>query len=231
LILRSIKIFGFVLLTFVGLIYLYLLFSLIFSVIPTNANIEREKTVTIFVITNGVHTDFVLPIRCESMDWSRKVPFRNTVAKDSVMKYVAFGWGDKGFFLDTPNWSDLKFSTAFNAAFGLGESAMHVTYYKSVKESKNTFKIEMSNRQYLQLVNYIEDSFDMAENGEFINIKTDMVYGVNDAFYEGKGSYSLFHTCNTWTNSGLKECEQKACLWTPMDKGIFYVYRDKVSHI
>ena len=32
----------------------------------------------------------------------------------------------------------------------------------------------------------------------------------NDAFYEAKGRYSLFFTCNTWTNNALKICKQKA---------------------
>ena len=50
-------------------------------------------------------------------------------------------------------------------------------------------------------------------------------YGKNDAFYEATGRYSLFHTCNTWTNNALKIAGQKACVWTPFDTGIFYHYQ------
>ena len=39
-------------------------------------------------------------------------------------------------------------------------------------------------------------------------------YGKNDAFYEAKGSYSLFYTCNSWVNENLKEVGLKACRWT-----------------
>ncbi|HXU27639.1 MAG TPA: DUF2459 domain-containing protein, partial [Bacteroidia bacterium] len=49
--------------------------------------------------------------------------------------------------------------------------------------------------------------------------------GDNDSFYEAVGVYGLFYTCNTWANNGLKYCGQKACLWTPFEKGIFYQYR------
>lgn len=52
------------------------------------------------------------------MDWSQKIPFSQTKGKSTDFNYIAFGWGDKGFYLDTPTWADLKFSTAFKAAFG-----------------------------------------------------------------------------------------------------------------
>ena len=34
--------------------------------------------------------------------------------------------------------------------------------------------------------------------------KTNAQYNENDAFYEAIGSYSIFHTCNTWTNNTLR---------------------------
>ena len=54
---------------------------------------------------------------------------------------------------------------------------------------------------------------------------TEARYRDHDAFYEGVGTYSLFRTCNTWANKALKVSGQKACLWTPVDKGMFYQYR------
>ena len=62
------------------------------------------------------------------------------------------------------------------------------------------------------------------KNGKVIFIPTDAVYGINDAFYDAKGKYSFFETCNTWANDGLKEAGQKAALWTPSDLGIFQHY-------
>ena len=46
-----------------------------------------------------------------------------------------------------------------------------------------------------------------------------------DAFYDAKGKYSLFYTCNTWANCALKAANQKASLWTVYDKGIFCHYK------
>ena len=51
------------------------------------------------------------------------------------------------------------------------------------------------------------------------------MYGNSDAFYDATGSYSLFHTCNSWTNNALKAAGMKASVWTPFDKGIFHQYK------
>ena len=158
------------------------------------------------------------------MDWGKELPFENTISMRSDYAYLSVGWGDKGFYLDTPTWAELQPSTAFKAAFWLGESAMHCTYYFEMKESDDCKKIMLTKKQYQNLVKYIKNKFDRDKNGKVIFIPTDAVYGINDAFYDAKGKYSFFETCNTWANDGLKEAGQKAALWTPSDLGIFQHY-------
>ena len=46
----------------------------------------------------------------------------------------------------------------------------------------------------------------------------------NDAYYAANGRYSLFFTCNSWVNAGLKACQQKACYLTAFAGRIFYQY-------
>lgn len=209
---------------FLTIVLLYLVISVVFSLIPVYKVNASDTGIPVYVISNGVHTELVLPITQDSIDWSKKVRFENTCSGDTTMNYIAFGWGHKGFYLNTPRWSDLQFNIAFNAAFGLGESAMHVTFYQNTSFGENSIKLDLSQSQYFNLVQYIDSSFKKNELGAFIVINTDMVYGKNDSFYEGVGRFSLFKTCNTWTNSGLKACEQRACLWTPFEYGIFYQY-------
>jgi uncharacterized protein (TIGR02117 family) len=208
----------------VGLILLYIGAALGLGRIAVNSEVTEKPEVTIYILTNGLHTDLVLPIRNQIKDWSTTIKAAHTTGKDSTANFVAFGWGDKGFYLETPTWADLKCSTAFSAAFGLSRSAMHTTFYKTIREDAHCKKIQISYQHYQQLVAYVSKSFQTSQQGEFIPISTKANYGNNDAFYEGVGSYSLFHTCNTWANNGLKACGQKASLWTPFDKGIFYHY-------
>lgn len=203
----------------------YVILALAIPYIPVNTeDVEPAEDIAIYIKTNGVHTDLVVPIQSKYKDWSQKIKFEQTKAQDSTMQYLGFGWGDKGFYLDTPEWSDLKFSTAFVAAFGIGSSAMHATFYKHIDESNDCIKINVSAAEYRNLVAFIEEKFDYDENGNPIYIDA-TTYGENDVFYEAKGAYNFFYTCNTWANNGLKTMDQKAALWTPTDFGIFQHYR------
>lgn len=214
-----------VVLGFIAFVALYLFSAWSLSKITISAEPVTTQDVTIYILTNGVHTDIVVPVRNEQIDWSKELKFENTVGKDTVASYVGMGWGDKGFYLNTPTWADLKFSTAFKAAFALSTSAMHVTYHKELVESATCKKIIISKAQYARLITYVTESFKTDSAGHFINIKTNANYSKEDAFYEAHRKYNLFFTCNTWANNALKSCGQKACLWTPADTPIFDKYK------
>lgn len=221
---RSFKVLFWTVSGIIGFLLVYIFAVLLLSRIAVNNNaFQQPKEVEIFLLSNGVHTDIVVPLQNEVKDWSKSVRIENTKAKDFSVKYVAFGWGDKGFYLETPIWADLKMSTALKAATGLSSSAIHTTFYKNMRENESCKKILISKENYTKLVSYIEASFQI-KNERLLQIATNYTYGNNDAFYEAKGSYSLFYTCNTWANSALKAARQKTSLWTVYDKGIFYHY-------
>lgn len=200
------------------LVVLYFITALVFSYIPVNADFTqcKEDGIGVYLLTNGVHTDLVMPIKNRYKDWSELIPDVHILSKDTLINYIAFGWGDKNFYLETPNWADLKFSTAFNALFFLSTSAMHVTFYKTMPEDEYCKKISISADQYNRMVEFIEDSFQKDKKGKLILIKN-LSYGNDDCFYEAKGTFNLFYTCNTWTNEGLKKSGLRASLWTPFD--------------
>ncbi len=202
----------------------YLLIVTLLSFVSVNEDlVENQKEIPIYILTNGVHTDIVLPIKNKHHDWTSQLKFEHIKSKDTTYQYVALGWGDKGFYLETPTWADLKASTAVKAATGLSSSAMHVTFYKNLKENKSCKKIQISLENYKKMITFINESF-QTKSGEFLKIETDAVYGKHDVFYEANGSYSLFYTCNSWANQALKVANQKAALWTISDSGIFRHY-------
>lgn len=212
----------------IAFVLLYIGFAWLLSRIAVNkyAAEKGNKEISIFIKTNGVHTDIVVPLKNEVKDWRRQARPEDSESNDPTMQYASMGWGDKGFYLQTPQWSDLKFSVAFKAMFHLGTSAMHVTFFKEMHTGKQCKEIKISKEQYTRLVTYINESFAYDDQKKTINIKTSNDgYGKDDAFYESPGVYDLFHTCNTWANNALKACDQRACLWTPSDEGIFYQYR------
>ncbi|MBI1266735.1 MAG: TIGR02117 family protein [Cryomorphaceae bacterium] len=208
---------------FLAFLLVYALFALVLSVIPSSE--KPGGDITVYLVSNGVHTDIAVPTKNHLMDWSNFVDPAATRGKREDLPWISLGWGHRGFYLETPTWSDLTVGTALNAAFGLGESVLHATFYKEFKESDQCFKLNLSNEQYEQLIAFISDSFAKDEKGKTISVATNALYGDNDVFYEATGKYSLLHTCNTWANNGLKACEKKASFWTPLEWGIFYHYR------
>ena len=209
-----------------GIVIFYVICAVTIPLIGVPAEKTTEtKSIEAYILTNGVHTDIVVPVKSEVFDWSKEIPFEDTKSKRIDFKYLSVGWGDKGFYLDTPEWKDLKASTAIKAAFWMSESAMHCTFYDKMKEGEDCKKIMLTKTQYQNLIQFIRDKFDRDASGKVQLIKTDAVYGDNDAFYDAKGRYSFLDTCNTWANDALKVAGQKAALWSPTDFGIFRHYK------
>lgn len=222
---KLLKFLGLFILGFILFLGVYVLAGLGLGRMGVDAEKISKEDLSIYLLTNGVHTDLVLPVKTPQIDWSQHLKYENTKSKQTGYNFVAIGWGDKGFYLDTPTWAELKFSTAFKAATGLSTAAIHATYYRTMTEGEDCVKVNISNDQYQRLIKYIQKDLIKKNNGELTHIQTDAVYGDSDAFYDATGSYSLFHTCNSWTNNALKAGGLKASVWTPFDKGIFHQYK------
>ena len=168
-----------------------------------------------------MHLDIILPINNQYLNWGDVLLTPDEI-KDDV-QYVGFGWGDKEFYINTPEWSDLKFSIAFRALFIRTDAAMHVTYYTDLSENDRSIKLNVNKQQFQDVHSFILKSFKMKED-EVMLIES-IQYGVYDRFYDARYKYTLFYTCNTWTNIALKKAGLPACVWTTVDKGILYQYR------
>lgn len=63
----------------------YLLIVTLLSFVSVNEDFaENQQEIPIYILTNGVHTDVVLPIKNEHYDWSNKLKFEHTKSKDTT---------------------------------------------------------------------------------------------------------------------------------------------------
>jgi len=195
----------------------YLLISLVLGSIPiNNAQDQARQTETIYISTNGVHLDIILAKEDAGDELLNDLEFETST------QYLAFGWGDKDFYLNTPHWSDLELSIAFKAMFLKSKTLMHVSPFVAKRGSWT--KVSVSKEQLNGLVNYLHMSF-RQENNHKIQL-TNYSYDYQDSFYEANGSYSCFKTCNTWVNMAFKQNGLRACLWTPFDFALLNMYRE-----
>ncbi len=196
--------------------FIYILVSLILSEITLNGNIDKEpKQNIIYLNTNGVHLDIILPIK--SLNDSFLLGIKHLPAEN----YLSFGWGDQNFYLNTPTWGDLTFKNAFGALFLNSESLIHVTRYE--KRQNDWIVVALNDSELERLNTYILKTFKTTDGENKIHLKN-QGYNQTDDFYKANGSYSCFKTCNSWVNTGFKQSGLKACLWTPFDFGLMRKY-------
>jgi uncharacterized protein (TIGR02117 family) len=194
----------------------YIIISLILSSITIGrAELNAETNKVIYLSTNGVHLDIIMPI--ENID---KLLLQG-IKHAQNEKYLSFGWGDENFYINTPTWADLTFSNAFSAMFLKSSTLMHVTRHKN--KSNNWIEIKISEAELEKLNSYLQNSFELNENGIKM-ILENQGYSSIDDFYKAKGNYSIFKTCNSWANTGFKNSGLESCLWTPFDFGLLSKY-------
>ncbi len=202
---------------FCGFVTIYLLVFIGGGLIPIG-ELEENGSVSIYVKSNGVHTDICIPTESAIIDWKTIIPIEH-FPNNITFEYISMGWGDKGFFLDTPEWSDLTFTTAVNAAFLPSPTAMHVEYLETIpKVSDNMCLVRINESNYHNLVGYVKESF-VLKNEQAIIIP-DKGYWKIDNFYEAQGNYHLFKTCNSWVNRGLKLAGVKTGLFALSSDGV-----------
>lgn len=198
-----------VLVLILSILLVYGIIALVGTYVTVNRNqnkVDPDKK-KIYLHSNGVHLDIIVP----------KQYLTDSLAKDlyseDLNQYFAFGWGDRNFYINTPTWGDLTFKNAVLAMFWKSSTLIHVTRYNAIHKSWKP--IYVTDDQLKGVIETIDNSFEM--NAEQTKTRLNCAtYGDNDDFYEARGSYSCFKTCNTWANSTLKNNGLKACWWTPV---------------
>lgn len=193
----------------------YLFFAWLLSRIPTTPYPldPQLPQYDLYISTNGVHVDVVVPTvylgPAERAAW--QVP-------DNI-HYLGLGWGDRGFYLNTPSWAELDWRVAFKAAFLPSSTLMHVTHYTRNIPYERWYQAQVTPAEMNQLLDFAMTSFKRNEQGELLLLEGEG-YGERDFFYEAQGNYTLFYTCNVWANQALKKANVKTGIWSPFDWGI-----------
>lgn len=197
----------------------YLIAATALARLPVEGQPAARGGVEIFVCTNGVHTDLVLPAVNGLADWTSDLRRSDFPGADPWTSHFSFGWGDRAFYLETRRWSDLRLSTALSALFGGGPSVMHVYAMHSPAGSPDCGALVLGEGQYRALAAFLRDSFRRDGEGRVIPLPGSG-YGATDLFYEAVGHYSPVETCNEWTGKALRAAGVTVGAWTPFEGNV-----------
>jgi uncharacterized protein (TIGR02117 family) len=184
----------------------YFLLSYLFTFFPKNSSKTQVNEAEVYLLYNEMHTDILFNIK--EINLSKLPQF-----KQYKKGYLAFGWGDKETYLNTPTWKEMKVSTTLKALFLNTSSLMHLTYYASITSFKEIKRIQLSSQSLKNLEKNIFKSF-------AFDRKRYRGYGRNDFFYSANGEYNIFQTCNSWTGEQLRNVGVKMSYWTPLSQNI-----------
>lgn len=208
----------------IGLPVLYVMLSLLLALVPYSgekASIS-EGPVTIAIRTNGVHLEMVLPAVNSQVNWSEYLSVEATSWQRIQSHNISFAYGERDFYINTPEWSDLNLISGINAVMVNTPGAMHVAWLSRLPEQGNrTVHINLTYEKYEALAEYIKSSFLLSEEGH-VQLIAGAGYGVNDDFYEATKAYNMIHTCNEWVNRALKVAGIRTATWSPFDQGVLY---------
>ncbi len=203
-----------------GFFLIYAAFLLI-GLVPINSETAvAHDGIPITIISTAVHADIVVPLKNGIKDWSKDFPDHLFKGSVSDAAYVLVGWGDKGFYLETPTWSELKVSTAAKALLLPSSTCMHVSLKRNPRFTGSVAQVHLSEVQYAKLVQFIESSFQRDGRGSMIPIPG-VSYGTDDVFFEATGKYHCFNTCNSWVGRAMQASGLKTPWQTPLPNSMF----------
>jgi uncharacterized protein (TIGR02117 family) len=204
------------------LLALYLTAALIGSLIPVNRGwSEPAQGTIIYLADNGVHTDIIMPVKAQGLDWAPLVPKSDFAAADPQASWIAFGAGEQHVYLNTPTWWDLTPRTIWSALAG-GPQVIHAEYVPSPLYAERAIRLRPE--EYRRLWAAIRAGFALDNHGRPVRIDHPG-YGPYDAFYRAAGRASMIATCNSWAANRLRLAGVKVSVWPPFANGLLWRYR------
>ncbi|WP_236647175.1 TIGR02117 family protein [Hymenobacter busanensis] len=201
------------------------------TVVPRNADFrETPGGIPVFVVSNGFHTDLVLPAReaRTGTDWLARLGQPQWGQAFGASPFVSFGWGNEAFYLESYGGKFPKPGTVARALLP-AKTLMHVGFYPAAPTpGEHVVMLRIAPTQYQQLVRYVAESFQPDSAGRW-ELRNPAGYTAADFFFRARGRYHALRTCNDWTNRGLHEAGIRSALKAPLAASVLYQVRRGVS--
>jgi uncharacterized protein (TIGR02117 family) len=174
----------------------------------------RDKPYRIYAVGETMHVDLIVPIRNPVYDWHNFLKTELIYTPDG---YLRMGWGDRRWYTETPSWDQMNLWDIPRVLFKPGNaSVMYVQSYRQLPADPGVELrcIAVDRAEYLNLVQFLQSSFQRDAQGALIRIKDGRAE--HSGFYAATGNYSVLRTCNTWTAEGLDAANVPTPLWSAL---------------
>lgn len=186
----------------------YLFAALLAAMIPLPGDWSDEAApYTIHVASNGVHLNFVLPLRDDVADWAAFLP--DAALGDS--SHVHLGWGSAAFYTQVQEWGDLRPAIALRALF-YDRGVIRIEGARGTPDPAHprVRTLHLPETRYRALIADLQGQFRARR-------------AVQPGFYPAHGRYTPFFTCNEWLRRRLRHIGVRTPLWSPFDRPVLWM--------
>lgn len=200
------------------IIGLYFLAALVGSAIPANSGWRAaESGIPLFVETNGVHVSLIVPMAAAGEDLSDLIRPDHLDDPDLYGTHAMIGWGHRGVYRNARTWGDVRSGDIGSAIIGSKDTTLHIYHLTDPRPAPHRKRFLVSERQYRSIIASIRSTFRLDPNGQS---RAYPAYAPDNLFYDSKGHYSAYTTCNEWTGKVLRKAGVAMGIWTPMPGGV-----------
>lgn len=178
----------------------------------TSGDDRGDGSVTIHVVSNGFHSDFVLPTRAPGTYDALPIAACDFPGALEAADYLIVGWGSETAYLNVPDLADLTPAIAARS-LAFDRSVMHVQPYSGPVDGPGIYRLEIGADRYARLLAFIADTFALDDHARAAVIPG-RTYGFGDIFYRAKPRFSFLYTCNAWTGEALRRAGVPVGVWT-----------------
>lgn len=160
---------------------------------------DRDRGTPVWVFDHGHHAGLVMS-RSSLAEFGGEMS-QAWLAQFPEAEWFEFGWGDAGFYHEVPSYEDVTLAIGAKALLWPSASVMHVATGQGapfeVFTHSDGIEIPVTDEALAKMLAFVEAGAVSAEQ------VGPGLYGVS-AFYEGRGRYHLFQTCNSWVSRALR---------------------------
>jgi uncharacterized protein (TIGR02117 family) len=194
---------------------------------------DGDNSVEILVISNPIHTDIALPATPELLAKFSFLAKSGMPLDNPNVRWLMIGWGGRAFYLETPTWSELKFTPVIKSLTA-DTAALHIEPLGTISEPNPAVtRLKITQAGFDAVTKEVLATFarDADGNTELIAghsygeyDKPELIvgksYGQYDRFYEAKGTFNALVGCNTWAAKMLRYAGLQTGWWNPFPQSL-----------
>lgn len=206
---------GRVLFCLCAIVLMYVLAAVIGAVIPApGTQATGDDTVEIHLVKGPIHYDFLVPLTPLARARLDDLQTSGVRVDQPHAQWLLVGWGARGFYTTTGSYSDVTFGAVLKGLTG-DRAVLRVDAVGPLRQDIQVPSIRLSQAQFEMFLSTVLDSFARTDQGQLIPMNV-AGFTSTDQFFEAKGRFNVFSTCNVWIGETLRAAQVRFGVWVPL---------------